>query len=236
MKHKKELYKNFKVTDFKPEEIVLIESSLIATKALFDLTEQQKSSVKMKPSYNRGWDRTQPFNIEKNRAYRESFVFGLDRETSDLKNIWPKELEKNHINTLMKFLRFSINRCIDWYRENAKNLELELCLDVFKYNIYKSDLRIKLAAYFPNKKAAFPQTGCFEHEDFGFLTMNFSNKRSDLYVYLKGEWVRSKKEDIASLWSGNQITQYSATFLPTQHKIILNDNNTRYSLSLFIEI
>jgi isopenicillin N synthase-like dioxygenase len=236
MKHKTELYENFRVNDFEPEEILLINSSLIATKALFDLTEQQKSAVKMKPLYNRGWDKTQPLSIEKNKAYRESFVFGLDRETSDLKNIWPKELEKHHIDTLMSVLSFSINRCIDWYRENAKILELKLRLDAFTHNIYKSDLRIKLAAYFPNKEIAFPQTGCFEHEDFGFLTMNFSNKSTDLYVYLKGKWIRSKKATIASLWSGDQISQYSATFTPTRHKVILNDNNTRYSLSLFIEI
>jgi len=48
MNQKSELFYSFTRADFETDEIKLVESALLATKALFDLTEKQKSAVKMK--------------------------------------------------------------------------------------------------------------------------------------------------------------------------------------------
>ena len=236
MNQKSELFCSFTQADFETDEIKLIEGALLATKALFDLTEKQKSAVKMKAFYNRGWDNSQSSDVAEHKAYRESFVFGLDHETSDLKNIWPEELDEQHKASLMDFLSFSISFCVEWYRRNACILDFKFSQDAFLYRIHSSDLRVKAAAYFPVEEIALPQTGCFEHEDYGLFTINFSNKCSDLFAYIDGKWINSEKEAIANLWSGGQIEYFSDSFVPTKHKIILGDKATRYSLNLFIEV
>lgn len=236
MNQKSELFCSFTQADFDTDEIKLIEGALLATKALFDLTEKQKSAVKMKAFYNRGWDNSQSSDVAEHKAYRESFVFGLDNETSDLKNIWPEELNEQHRATLMDFLSFSISLCVEWYCKNACILDFKFSQDAFLHRIHSSDLRVKAAAYFPVEEIALPQTGCFEHEDYGLFTINFSNKCSDLFAYIDGKWINSEKEAIANLWSGGQIEYCSDSFVPTKHKIILGDKATRYSLNLFIEV
>ncbi len=236
MNQKSELFCSFTQADFETDEIKLIEDALLATKALFDLTEKQKSAVKMKAFYNRGWDNSQSSDVAEHKAYRESFVFGLDNETSDLKNIWPEELDEQHRATLMDFLSFSISLCVEWYCKNACILDFKFSQDAFLHRIHSSDLRVKAAAYFPVEEIALPQTGCFEHEDYGLFTINFSNKCSDLFAYIDGKWINSEKEAIANLWSGSQIEYCSDSFVPTKHKIILGDKATRYSLNLFIEV